>query len=83
MIKTVLLLHFLMGAILPYIVERTNDAVIKLKHSIDWLNNGYIQHQDYSITKNNVFLWLIISMVYVCLYAFIIYTSVHILYAKY
>ena len=83
MIKTLLLLHFLMGVILPYIVERTNDAFIKLRHNIDWLNNGFIQHQDYSITKNNVLLWLLVSIAYICLYGFIIYTSAHILYVKY
>jgi hypothetical protein len=83
MIKTVLLLHFVMGAVLPFIAERTNNALIKLKHKTDWLNNGYIQHHDYSVTKNNLFLWLGISMAYVCLYAFIIYVSVHILYSNY
>ncbi len=83
MIKTVLLLHFLMGAILPFISERTNNAVIKLKHNIDWLNNGFVQHQEYSISKNNVLLWLIILVGYICLYAFVIYSSIHILSANY
>lgn len=83
MIKTVLLLHFLMGAILPFIAERINNAVIKLKHNIDWLNNGFVQHQDYSISKNNVLLWLIILIGYVCLYVFVIYSSLQILSANY
>lgn len=79
MIKTVLLLHFLMGTILPFVATRINNALADLKHNSEWLNNGYIQHEDYRITQYNVLKWLGISVGYLCLYMLILYVSIQLL----
>lgn len=83
MIKFVLLLHFLMGAIFPFIAKRTMYAITQFKHAIDWLNNGFIPHQYYSNLKNKLLLWLVVSIGYMCLLAFVIHISMYVLYINY
>ncbi len=82
MIKTILLLHFLIGAIFPFIAKRTYNTLTNLKHNSEWLNNGYIHHRDYRITQYNVLVWLGISTCYLCLYAFVVYISTNLLYTN-
>lgn len=83
MIKLLLLLHFVMGAILPFIAERTTHAIIKLNHCIDWLDNGFIQHQEFSQSKSKALLWLTVLIGYLGLYGFVLYVSMCFLHSNY
>lgn len=80
MIKSILLLHFLMGAIFPFIANQAHKALEKLRYNSEWLDSGFVQHNEYRITQYHVLLWLVILIAFVCLYFFIVYQSFQLLY---
>lgn len=79
MILLVILTHFILGNVCPFLVRKTSEAFDEYHYKKDWLNNGIIHHFDYQRTTRSVAFWAILSLVYVCVYAFVIYVSLNIL----
>ncbi len=79
MILIVILTHFILGNVCPFLVRKTSEAIDEYQYNKNWLNNGVIHHHHYHTTKRSVAFWFTLSLIYICVYGFIIYVSLNIL----
>jgi len=79
MLKIVLTIYFLLGAVSPFLFSKTYTSITKLRQKTDWLNNGYIHHVDYEEWKRAALFWSAVSLLYILFFCSFITISLHIL----
>lgn len=71
-----ILIHFIMGAIAPRIIDGLQTAICEYNENKYWL----IYDEQYNIKlKQDLYMWLFIAFSYIIVYAVVIYVSVHLL----
>ncbi len=78
-LKIIFLIYFSLGISLPVIVTKTTKAINILREQADWLNYGWVHHEEHKRAKVSAYTWVLAAMAYTFSLGTVLYITLNLL----